>query len=71
MRNCFEYPRYVLFATHVVELTSILLIYKIIYILQMQCIEDEYVLDGELFTLEYRTVDSDISLLNGQFQPQG
>jgi hypothetical protein len=42
----------------------------------MQCVEEEYMLDGELFTLEYRTIDSDVALLNNslldeQFRPQG
>lgn len=42
----------------------------------MQSVEDEYVLDGELFSLQYFTVDSDAELLsssffNDQFRPQG
>ena len=43
---------------------------------QMQCIEDEYMLENELFTLDYRIIDGDVTLPDNmfrteQFRPHG
>ncbi len=42
----------------------------------MQCVDDEYTLDGEIFSLDYRTIDGDVSLpqnsfKTADFKPQG
>jgi len=34
----------------------------------MQCTEEEYTLDGELFSLDYRTIDGDVSLPDNSFK---
>lgn len=37
-------------------------------VLQLQCVDDEYTLDGQIYSLDYRIIDGDVTLPQNSFK---
>ena len=40
-------------------------------VLQVLCVDDEYPLEGQIYSLDYRTIEGDVSLPHNSFKTQG
>ena len=39
-------------------------------VLQVLCVDDEYPLEGQIYSLDYRTIEGDVSLPHNSFKTQ-
>ena len=51
------------------HLQSIILM-EVSVVLQVLCVDDEYPLEGQIYSLDYRTIEGDVSLPHNSFKTQ-